>query len=199
MTHIITDHTGMPGNAPALQPTSLLTGRNIRLRALEPADVDLLFAWENDPSVWKISNTLAPFSRFQLEEYVLNTQNDIFATKQLRLMIDLVNTADGTVPVGTIDLFDFEPIHSRAGVGILIREVFQRRGYATEAMEIFIRYAFGTLHLHQLYCNISPENSASLTLFEKCGFSRCGVKKEWNYDGRHFADEWIYQLIRGDA
>jgi len=166
---------------------------------MEPADVDVLYAWENDTSVWKVSNTIAPFSRFQLEEYVLNTQNDIFASRQLRLMIVMPGAGEAGTPVGTIDLFEFDPIHARAGVGILVREPYRRKGYAVEALELFIRYAFGTLRLHQLYCNISPENDASVTLFEKFGFTRTGIKKDWIFDGQQWHEEWMYQLISAHA
>lgn len=169
------------------------------MRALEPGDVDVLYTWENDTAVWKVSSTIAPFSRFQLEEYVMNTRNDIFATRQLRLMIELVTPAGAETPAGTIDLFDFDPIHARAGIGILVRESFRRKGYAEEALDLFIRYAFETLRLHQVYCNISPENTASIKLFEKSGFIRCGVKKDWNYDGQQWQEEWMFQLIPGNA
>ena len=179
--------------------TNILTGKNIKLRALEPGDVDILYAWENDTSIWDVSNTIAPFSRFQLEEYVLNTQSDIFAAKQLRLMVDLLVPIAGENAVGTIDLFDFDPLHRRAGVGILIREPYRDKGHASEAMNLFIRYAFGTLHLHQLYCNISPDNVTSLNLFEKLGFVKCGVKKDWIHDGKGWQEEWMFQLINHDA
>ena len=177
----------------------ILTGTNIRLRALEPGDVDLLYEWENDTSVWNVSNTIAPFSRFQLEEYVMNAQNDIFAARQLRLMIDRHGTDETELPVGTIDLFDFDPFHSRAGIGILIREPYREKGYAHEALGLLIQYAFGTLRLHQLYCNISPGNATSLKLFEKLGFIKCGIKKEWIFDGRQWVEEWMFQLINHDA
>ena len=172
-----------------------LTGENVRLRALEPGDAGLLYDWENDTSIWNVSNTLTPFSRFQIEEYVLNTQNDIFAARQLRLMIMLQAQGEDETPVGTIDLFDFDPIHQRAGVGILLREPFRERGYAIEALQILIRYAFATLRLHQIYCNISPENSSSLHLFNKLGFVRCGMKQDWVNDGEHWKEEWMFQLI----
>jgi diamine N-acetyltransferase len=175
------------------------TGNNIKLRALEPGDVDILYAWENDTSIWNVSNTIAPFSRFQLEEYVLNTQSDIFSARQLRLMIDLVIPAAGEKSVGTIELFDFDPLHRRAGVGILIREPQRERGFASEAMNLIIRYAFDTLHLRQLYCNISPDNVTSLNLFDKLGFVKCGVKKDWICDGQGWQEEWMFQLINHGA
>jgi diamine N-acetyltransferase len=175
--------------------SNILTGTNLRLRALEPHDIETLYEWENDTSVWKVSNTLTPFSKFQMEEYVLNTQNDIFATRQLRLMVDLIKPTDEDTSVGTIDLFDFDPIHFRAGVGILIREAFREKGYAGEALSIMIRYAFKILPLHQLYCNISPDNESSIQLFENLGFVRCGIKHDWISEGEQWKDEWMFQLI----
>jgi diamine N-acetyltransferase len=177
---------------------NLLVGKNLRLRALEPGDVDLLYTWENDTSIWKISNTLVPFSRFQLEEYVLNTQNDIYAARQLRLMIDLNEPEAGSDSIGTIDLFDFDPFNQRAGLGILIRELYREKGYAFEAMQVFIRYAFSTLHMHQLYCNVSVKNVASLNLFEKLGFVQCGLKKDWIREGQGWQEECMLQLIHCD-
>ena len=179
-------------------PSNILSGVNLRLRALEPADVDLLYGWENDTSVWKISNTLTPFSKFQLEEYILNGQNDIYASKQLRLLAVLPGTGGADTPVGAIDLFDFDPFHLRAGVGILIREEHRKRGFALEALQILIRYAFTTLRLHQLYCNIAPDNPHSLRLFEKAGFLKCGMKQDWILDGKTWKEEWMFQLINPD-
>jgi diamine N-acetyltransferase len=176
----------------------ILTGTNIRLRALEPGDVELLYQWENDTSVWSVSNTLAPFSKFQLEQYVLNSQNDLFAAKQLRLMAVIHPGQAEEIPVGTLDLFDFEPFHRRAGLGIMICEPYRGRGLAHEALGILINYAFGTLRLHQLYCNISSQNTFSLQLFEKLGFARCGARRDWIRDGGQWVDEWMFQLINPD-
>jgi diamine N-acetyltransferase len=130
-----------------------------------------------------------------MEEYVLNSQNDIFATRQLRLMVDLLEPNGDETSVGTVDLFDFDPFHFRAGVGIMIREKSRGKGYAGEALEIMIRYAFETLRLHQLYCNISPDNASSLHLFEKLGFARCAVKRDWINEGSLWKEEWTFQLI----
>jgi diamine N-acetyltransferase len=173
----------------------MLTGKNIRLRALEPGDVDTLYNWENDTSIWRVSNTITPFSKFQIEAFVLNSQHDLFSSGQLRLMAELMNSGDVPTPVGTIDLFEFDPVNLRAGVGILIREPFREKGFGYEVMEILIGYAFGTLRLHQLFCNISPDNAASIHLFEKLGFTRCGVKKDWIKEGKMWKSEWMFQLI----
>jgi diamine N-acetyltransferase len=176
----------------------ILEGKRLRLRAVEPADIDVLYKWENDTSIWRVSNTYSPYSRFQIEEYVMNVQNDIYSSKQLRLMITLKNGQNRGEAIGTIDLFDFEPFHLRAGVGILIRKEFREHGYASETLEILIHYAFDVLKLRQLYSNMTPENTASISLFEKAGFVRCGIKKDWVRTGDVWIEEWMYQLFRKD-
>lgn len=154
-----------------------MTGPDIHLRALEPEDLDLLYAWENDPEIWHLGNTLTPFSRFMLEQYLLNAQNDIFANKQLRLMIDLNQAGDQNPTIGSIDLFDFDPFNRRAGVGILIMAAHRGNGYASEALAVMKNYAFTLLDLHQLYCNIDSQNEISIALFKKHGFEKCGEKE----------------------
>lgn len=174
----------------------ILKGKKLLLRAVEPGDIDLLYQMENDPLVWRVSNTITPYSRYQIEEYVMNVQNDIYATKQLRLIIvGHIGTINGT-SVGAIDLYDFDPLHMRAGIGILIKEDYRKKGYASEALEILMRYAFEVLNLRQMYSNITPINTASISLFEKFGFERCGIKKDWIRMGNGWMEEWMFQRIR---
>ena len=171
-----------------------MRSENLQLRALEPEDIDLLYKWENDTSIWHLSNTLAPFSRFALEQYVMNAGDDIFATRQLRLMIDL-HKEDPARTIGCIDLFDFDPVNLRAGLGILFVEQERGKGFASEALDIMIDYAFSRLKLHQLFSNVISGNTASLELFKKKQFSVIGVKKEWIRIDYSWVDEYMLQLI----
>ena len=169
----------------------------IVLRALEPGDIDVLYRWENDPDIWHVSNTYTPYSKFILEKYIENSHLDIYQMKQLRLMIDVreIDKAK-TRPVGTIDLFDFDPYHNRAGVGILIGERSDRKkGFATVALKKFIEYSFHTLQLHQLYCNITTDNKDSLLLFRKSGFRISGRKRDWIKTPGKYTEEYLLQLI----
>jgi diamine N-acetyltransferase len=175
---------------------NILESKNIKLRALEPTDVELLFKWENDPDLWLISNTLAPFSKYIIKQYIKNSHLDIYQTRQLRMMIDLKEKV-GANTIGAIDLFDFDAYHHRAGIGILIKEEKDRKkGYASEALELFIHYCFNTLQLHQVYCNISSDNHSSLKLFQKHGFVIVGEKKDWLRDGDSWRGEFLLQRVR---
>ncbi|AUC83788.1 GNAT family N-acetyltransferase [Polaribacter sp. ALD11] len=170
-----------------------LKGTNIILRALEPEDLDFLYNIENNESFWEISHTQTPFSKFILKQYLENAHLDIFEAKQLRLLIEEKSTKR---QLGMIDLFDFNPQHKRAGIGILIHPDFQKNGYASEALSVLINYAFSHLNLHQLYANITSDNSKSISLFTKHKFEKVGVKKEWILSEGKFKDEILFQLIK---
>ncbi len=172
-----------------------MIGPNLLLRAPEPADIDIIFRWENDTRIWHLGNTLTPYSKFAIEQFVFNTDNDIFASKQLRLMIDWHSAEAENTTVGTIDLFDFDPQNKRAGIGILIDESSRRKGFALEAINLLTEYCFKTLNLHQLYCNIEQSNLESISLFRKAGFIACGIKKEWLQREGQWTDELMFQLI----
>jgi diamine N-acetyltransferase len=167
--------------------------KDIRLRAIEPEDLELLYNWENNNSYWIISNTVAPFSKYTLKRYIRNSHKSIYETGQLRLMIDLIS---GNQTIGTIDIFDFDPFHNRAGIGILIAEEEQRRkGYGSMALKCLTDYCFRTLQLHQLWCNILATNNESIELFQKLGFVQIGIKKDWVKTADAYLDEYMFQLV----
>ena len=170
-----------------------LKGDNIYLRALEPNDLEFVYAMENDQSIWEVSNTQTPYSRFLVKQYLENAHQDIYEAKQLRLAI----CQDEDFPaIGLIDLFDFDPKNNRAGVGIVIQGNENRnQNVGSEALGLLIRYSFYHLNLHQLYANIDTENKASMALFTKFGFQNIGTKKEWNLVNGTYKDESVFQLI----
>ena len=170
-----------------------LKGETIYLRALEPNDLEFIYAVENDELVWEVSHTQTPYSRFLIRQYLENANQDIYEAKQLRLAI--CNFGDDNA-IGLIDIFDFDPKNNRAGIGILIKDVENRsQGVGTEALDLLIKYTFKNLNLHQLYANIGTENEASLALFIKFGFQKIGIKKDWTLVNGIYKDEAVFQLI----
>lgn len=181
-----------------------LSDSRIVLRAPEPIDVDTLYKWENDTTLWSAGMTLAPYSRKQLWDYINNYDGDIFAAKQLRFMIDLnTDSADChnnshpvqgfPVTIGTVDLFEFDAVNSRCGIGILIDSKYQSQGYATAAIRLVEGYCRERLGLHQLYCTVSETNSHSRALFSKLGFKIAGRLKSWLRTPPTYTSAYIYQ------
>ncbi|WP_207432863.1 GNAT family N-acetyltransferase [Sabulibacter ruber] len=173
----------------------MLQTQRIFLRALEPSDLEFLYQFENDTSLWSVSLSVAPFSKDVLRQYLENAAADIYAARQLRLMICLQQ--ESTV-VGTVDLFDFDPMHRRAGVGIALAAPHRGQGYGAETLQILEEYAAQVLQLHQLYCSVSQENSTSLKLFRQAGFQEIGVRKEWLRTAQGWQNVVEFQKILSD-
>ena len=126
-------------------------------------------------------------------QYLEQAHLDIHTAKQLRLVICCVTD---NKCLGFVDLFDFDPLNKRAGVGILIYEPeSRRRGFAREALNLLIPYCFDHLGLHQLFANVGAQNQASIQLFEALGFIKSGVKRDWHWSHAGYIDELIYQKI----
>ena len=161
-----------------------------RLRALEPEDLELMYGWENDMQIWRVSGTVAPFSRHVLSRLIEEQQFDIYATRQMRLVIE----HDGQA-VGAVDLFEFDPHNRRAGVGIIVDSQHRAQGLGHDALKALEQYARQTLHLHQLWCSITVDNEASLKLFRKVGYVECGLRREWILTSDGALDEILMQKI----
>lgn len=170
----------------------VLKGKNVMLRALEPEDLLFLDDIENNENYWHLSDSQTPFSKYVLKKYLEHAFEDIYTSKQLRLVI--VNNQKDSV--GFVDLYDFDPKNNRAGVGIIIHESFRENGYASEAIELLVSYSFSILNLHQLYAGVNASNVSSLHLFKKFGFTIVGLKKEWNYFDDAYHDEYLLQKLK---
>lgn len=161
------------------------------LRAMEPYDVEQLYIWENDPEVWRVSGSTAPLSRERLMRFIEEQSYDIYATRQMRLVVECEGAA-----VGSLDIFDFDPQHLRFGVGILIYDPSHRRqGYARSVIEQVKEYGRQTLGVRQIWANVAADNVVSRELFERCGFEQCGHRRQWLRRGDTYVDEIEYQCL----
>ena len=161
----------------------------IRLRAIEPEDLDLLYRIENDRELWNVGSTNVPYSRYTLHDYLATSSDDIYADRQVRLVIE---NCEGEA-VGLADIVRFEPQHQRAETGIVILNHQRRRGYALAALFQLSEYALNILHLHQLYAVVKADNEAAMHLFSAARFVPQTMLKDWLFDGRNYHDAWLMQ------
>lgn len=163
----------------------------IRLRAMEPEDLDALYGMENDTSLWHLGLTNVPYSRYVLHDYISQQTGDIYTDKQVRLMI--VNEAGETV--GMVDLTSFDPKNQRAELGLVIAANHRQKGYARAAMLALHHYAKSTLHLHQVYAVIPADNQACLHLFRTLDYQPSATLSDWLFDGTTYHDAVLLQYI----
>lgn len=163
--------------------------QSVQLRSLQPKDFEVLVAIENDPKLWRYSNQNIPYSEEVLSAYIENQHRSVFDVRQKRFVI----TNATQIPIGFIDLFDFEIVHQRAGVGIVILEEYRNMGYGKKSLLLLEVYAINKLNIKNLYANIGAENQPSIQLFSSSGFERVGVKKNWNFYDGSYHDEYLFQ------
>ena len=165
--------------------------KQIKLRAIEPEDLDLLYRIENDMELWNVGTTNVPYSRYLLHDYVANAKNDIYTDRQVRMMVE---NSEGQI-VGVVDLVSFDPANCRAEIGLIILNSFRHQGYGTAVLNQILDYALRILHLHQLYAYIDIDNYSSLQLFKKAGFVVVSEINDWLYDGVKFHDSMLVQYV----
>lgn len=167
-----------------------LTTARLALRQLSPDDVPALHAIFSDPQVM----------RFWSSEPL----RDLAAARTLYEEIDALRASDALYQwgiecrddrqlIGTTTLSRLDAQNRRAEIGFALRSDRWGRGYATEAVERLVDYAFGELGMHRLEADVDPRNEASLALLAKLGFEREGYAPErWYVHG-----EWQDSVLLG--
>ena len=142
----------------------MLKEKKIKLRTLLPTDLEFLQKIENDRRLWEYGSDRKIFTKEELTNYIKNSSEKIQKAKQFRFVVDYNNT-----PIGFVDLFEYKD--SGAGVGIIIDEEYQKRGFASESLRLLIDYSLEDLKLKNLHCKISKSNLRSIQLFARAGFT----------------------------
>lgn len=165
----------------------------IKLRAMEPGDIDAIYRWENDPTVWTYSAAHQPFSRHALQQFIdESSMTDFYASRQLRLIAE---EEGGHEPLGCVDLFDFDPFHRRAALGLLVDSRCRNRGMGRAILSAIDDFAQQHLCLHQLHCIIATDNAPCLTLFRSFGYSEAGILKQWIFQEGEWHDAIFFQRM----
>ena len=170
---------------------TVLSSHILKLRAVEPEDLDLMYLIENDTELWPCGQASVPFSHYALKQFIAESSNDVFRDRQLRLVIE---KADG-VSVGFVDLQKYDPQHHRAEVGIVVVPEQQRQGLASEALRLLAKYVSDHLGIHQLYAIVPENNTASIALFRKCGYKKTATLQDWLNTPTGWQSASIFQLI----
>ena len=160
------------------------------LRALEPSDLNWLYGLENDASLWHLGISKEPWSRDVLLKYIDSQPGNLMRDGQLRLVLEV----DGA-PVGALDLYDYDAIARKGGLGIVLNVEHRGQGVATAALRSFMNYLFGTLGMQMLYAVVPESNTPSKTLFETLDFQPSGTLKHWTFNDGQFENAILYQYL----
>jgi ribosomal-protein-alanine N-acetyltransferase len=105
---------------------------------------------------------------------------------------------DGVI-VGSIGLFNIVRLRVQtAFIGYLVGAPYMRRGYATEAVQLLLRFAFRTLKLHRVEASIQPHNQASLAVVNRAGFTCEGYSRRLVKIGGQWRDHERWAILAED-
>lgn len=156
---------------------------DIRLRGVEPADAELLYAMEGEGFNEEYGDLLAPLSLEMLRTYALTYEADPFAAGSLRLIAEV----DGE-PAGMVDLYDVSGIHQRAEIGIYVVRAKRGRGVARAMLQKLEQYCIEKLSLLHLTARTIADNEIANRLFIGAGYTPVGCLKDWQKMAGKFKD-----------
>lgn len=167
----------------------MIVGRRVRLRPVEERDLPLLAQWRNAPE-----NRRFFFTRYLVNPGGQKQWYQALLNDRARVML-MIETLDGkVVGVGGLDHIDRRNQEAEAGQ-FMLDPAERGSGYAEEAAELFIRYAFEELNLNRLYGFIFDFNRVRV-LAEFFGFKEEAVLRQAVYSGGRWHDKILVGLLR---
>ena len=172
----------------------LIYGEKIVLRAVEADDNAMLLSLINDPdtemmlggSSWPVSEA-EQLRWFEKQEQSRDVLRCIVALQEEKKAI------------GTIILSDIDQKNATGHIHIkMSKDGGRGKGYATDAVNALVKYAFEELRLNCIYANILAYNEASIRLFERCRFKKDGILRQRIYKKGTFVDLLAYSRLIND-
>jgi RimJ/RimL family protein N-acetyltransferase len=173
-----TDHAGE-----FYMANDIWEGRRIRLRAVEPADADAHWHWNQDGETSRrLDRIYFPQSREATRRWAERA-----ATEQPGDAFHFeIETRAGEL-VGSLGTHDCDPRNGTFALGVAVREEHRRRGYASDAIRLVLRYYFEELRYQKVTVHVYGFNEASIHLFEQLGFQHEGRLRRMIFtEGRFF-------------
>jgi RimJ/RimL family protein N-acetyltransferase len=150
-----------------------IKGKFVTLRAMQREDMPMIVEMFNDPELEKsVVGWAFPLSLEQQNKWFDNHMND---QTNFRFVIETPD--DGVVGIATLTDIDWK--NRNAMQGIKLKKEARGKGIATDAVMAIMRYAFDELGLHRLNGSWFEDNVASQTLYQKCGWTAEGCRREY--------------------
>ena len=165
------------------------------LRPLDATDAEALFDFFSDAEVMRYWSTPPWNSMEQAQAFIERSQNGIETGQSLR--VGIVRQLDSAL-IGQCTLFGIIPSCRRAEIGYSLARGAWNKGFANEALQALITYAFDSLNLNRIEADIDPRNAGSARALNRLGFSKDGYLRERWIVGDEVSDSELYGLLRRD-
>lgn len=164
----------------------------IRLRGVEPEDWEVHYHWDMDSDMVRdLGELYFPSSKTHAKRWAEETSKTRSDGDNLHMEIELLETSD---VIGVISSHHTDRRNGTFVYGIAIRPEFQRKGYASEAILLLMKYFFEELRYQKCTINIHSWNESSAALHEKLGFVKEGQHRRMIYTRGQFFDMIYYGM-----
>lgn len=171
-----------------------LRGETVELRTVEREDVDFVHEHKNKPEVHRSFIWPYPENRDAIEEFLVEDEDDESAN-----FVVCVPGDDGDPePVGCVGMSVDSPRTREGELGMWIAPPYWGEGYATEACELVVEYAFQERNLHRMMARVMEGNDASARIWEKLGFEHEGTLRESEFMDGEYRDMNVYGVLEDE-
>ena len=158
----------------------MVTGKKIRLRQKNLADVSDNYAWQTDPELTQLD--AAPLLTTTFPRYLTIYLKELRYPSAKRRTF-AVETLEGK-HIGNCSYYDINEAKGETQLGIMIgNRDYWDKGYGSETVTLLLSRIFQESSLNRVYLKTLVSNIRAQRCFQKCGFALCGTL---NKDGYHF-------------
>lgn len=175
----------------------LLHTERLLLRPLDMSDVSTMHALSNDPEIAaNLADMPHPYPR-EAAEAVVNAMQELAARGEAFAFGVVPAASEAQTLAGVIYLV-LNAANQHGEIIYWIGKPFWGCGYATEAVQAVIKFAFSTLNLHRVHASVFGHNAASVRVMQKCGMQYEGTLKQHELKNGQFVDLLCYGLLRDE-
>jgi RimJ/RimL family protein N-acetyltransferase len=170
---------------------NLFQGRLVRLRAVESSDWETHYQWNFDSDAARLTDEVwFPSSREQVRAWAEAESRRGSHEDAFRFQIE---TLDGDL-VGTINTHHCNPRCGTFMYGLAVLPQHQRKGYASEAIRLVLRYYFQERRYQKVNAEVYSFNEPSMRLHERLGFTLEGRLRRTIFTRGQYFDALSYGL-----
>ncbi|NLN28566.1 MAG: GNAT family N-acetyltransferase [Firmicutes bacterium] len=146
----------------------IIRGEKVNLRPVEPADLERMVAWSQDPELAEYTEGNYPCSMEEAASWLQRVRSDRH-NKRWSIV-----TKQGLL-IGDIELDQIAWRGAHAELRICIGEkAYWNQGLGTDAVRAVVAHAFENMSLEQVYLRVFADNARAVRCYLKAGFRKEG-------------------------
>lgn len=165
------------------------------LKGFSPEDMNYIFSNLNKTEIMQLLGHRNDEDFLKEKE----KQQKGYATYNRSFKLFVLHEKVSGIIIGRCGIHNWNRDHFRAEIGYnLSEEIFKRKGFMSEAIEVIIAYGFRELNLNRMEALVAPGNVPSIRLLQKNNFIQEAVLKQHYLHEGKFDDSLMFALLRGD-